>query len=134
VALIIIEAAVEVVIEIFLEVGLQVVAEVLVELGVRRGGGLTRRSKSNPLLAAIGYALLGLAIGGLSAWLWPHTFISDELRWINLAVTPIIAGLTMALIGVFVRRRGKETIRLESFVYGWLFAFSFSLVRVLSAG
>ena len=37
-------------------------------------------------------------------------------------------------IGVLVRRRGVEAIRLESFFYGWLLAFALSLVRFLAAG
>lgn len=131
-ALIIVEAVLEVVIEIVVELVLQVVAELLVELGVRGFDKLTRRRKSNPIVAAIGYALLGVGIGALSVWLWPQAFLTEQLRWINLVVGPVLAGLMMALVGLLVRRRGKDTIRLESFFYGWLFAFSFSLVRVLS--
>jgi hypothetical protein len=36
----------------------------------------------------------------------------------------------MALIGARLRKRGSETIRLETFAYGFLFAFSMAAVRM----
>ena len=50
--------------------------------------------------------------------------------------TTLIIGvlLVVAGIGVLVRRRGIESVRIESFFFGWLLAFSLSLVRFLAAG
>lgn len=129
----IIEGLLEVLIEIVVEIFVQVIGELLVELGVRGFGKLTSGRKSNPVVAAIGYVLLGLGLGALSVWLWPQALMADDLRVINLIVSPLLAGGMMALVGLIVRRRGKNTIRLESFFYGWLFAFSMSLVRFLVA-
>lgn len=129
----IIEAVVEVVVEILLELVLQVVAELLVELGVRGFHALGHR-KSKPFVAAIGYAILGGLLGWASVWLWPQALLSEELRIAQLVGGPLLAGAMMAGVGVLVRRRGLESIRIESFFFGWLLAFSLSLVRFLLAG
>lgn len=126
-------AVIEVVIEVVVEIVMQVVAELLVELGVRGFGKLSER-RSNPIVAGIGYALLGAGLGGASVWLWPQALMSDELRVVQLVLGPLLAGAMMAGIGALMRRRGKQAIRLESFLYGWLLAFSLSLVRFLAAG
>jgi hypothetical protein len=129
----IIEAVVEVVVELLLELVLQVVAELLIELGVRGAARLGKR-ESKPLVAALGYALLGALLGAASLWLWPQALLDDSLRIAQLIVSPLLAGAMMAGIGVLVRRRGLATVRIESFFYGWLLAFSLSLVRFLAAG
>lgn len=129
----VIEAIVEVVVELLLELVVQVVAELLVELGVRGAAKLGTR-ESKPLVAALGYALLGAALGGASLWLWPQALIDDSLRIAQLIAGPLLAGCMMAGIGVLVRRRGLESVRIESFFFGWLLAFSLSLVRFLAAG
>lgn len=129
----IIETIVEVVAEILIELVVQVVAELLVELGVRGAAKLGTR-EAKPLVAALGYALLGAALGGASLWVWPQALLDDSLRLAQLIVSPLLAGAMMAGIGVLVRRRGLASVRIESFFYGWLLAFSLSLVRFLAAG
>ncbi len=114
-----------------LEVLLQIVFEVLAELGVRAVREPFRRAPINPWLAATGYALFGAATGGFSLLIFPALFVhSPAARWINLFLTPLLVGLTMALLGARLRKRGVETIRLETFFYGFLFAFSMAAVRM----
>ncbi|HMC15044.1 MAG TPA: hypothetical protein VKI18_05400 [Albitalea sp.] len=83
-----------------------------------------------PELAAIGYVVLGAASGAASLWLMPTLFIrSEPLRFVNLVVTPLLSGATMGWIGSWRRRHDKTTLRLESFAYGFSFAFSMAVVR-----
>ena len=128
------EILAEIVLRLFqalLEIILQIVFEVLAELGIRVVREPFRRGPVNPWLAAPGYALLGAAAGGLSLLVFPALFVhSPVARWINLFLAPLFAGLMMALIGARLRKRGAETIRLETFAYGFLFAFSMAAVRM----
>jgi hypothetical protein len=132
--IVIIEGLLELVAEIVVEIVIQLVGELLVELGIRGASKLATRRNPNPILSAIGYASMGAALGGMSVWLWPQALMSEDLRLVNLIVGPIVAGSMMAVVGALLRRRGKDSIRLESFFYGWLLAFSLSLVRFLAAG
>lgn len=54
----------------------------------------------------------------------------EILAEIALFLPPLFAGLSMALIGARLRKRGAETIRLETFAYGFLFAFGMAAVRM----
>jgi hypothetical protein len=51
------------------------------------------------------------------------------MHGVNLLITPTLVGLTMATIGWLRRREGKLVTQLESFVYGFLFAFGMALIR-----
>jgi hypothetical protein len=83
-----------------------------------------------PELTATLYVLLGAASGAVSLWLMPNLFIrSMPLRFVNLVVTPLLSGATMGWIGSWRRRHDKTTLRLESFAYGFCFAFSMAVVR-----
>lgn len=114
-----------------LEIALQAVFELLAEVGIRSVREPFRRGPTNPWLAALGYVLFGVVAGGVSLLAFPELFVhSTAARWLNLLVTPLCAGLMMALIGARMRNRGKETIRLESFAYGFVFAFAMAAVRM----
>ena len=116
---------------IFGELLLQIVVEVLIELGFNGVASIfqTRKNRS-PLLAFIGYCIIGSLAGALSLWIVPHQVIESEIFAIlNLLITPIFAGLLMSYMGFLRKRRGKDVIRLDSFVYGFIFAFAMALVR-----
>ena len=96
------------------------------------GETLKRREDRNPVLAGIGYSLLGLIMGGVSLLIFPESFVrSERFHGINLLITPVLAGLVMGTIGQLRKRQGKTIIRLDSFVYGFIFAFMMALVRFL---
>jgi hypothetical protein len=85
-----------------------------------------------PWLAAIGYALFGAIAGGLSLWLVPDLFIERGwTRWLNLLLTPLIAGAAMDAIGAWRRHRDMGVIRLDSFSYGYCFALAMAAVRFI---
>ena len=119
---------IEVVFEILGEVLLQLVFEVLAELGLHAVSEPFRK-RPNPLVAATGYLLFGLAAGGVSLLVAPRSFTQGDARLLGLAVTPVLAGLAMTALGAWRARRGDDIIRLDRFLYGYLFAVALAIVR-----
>ena len=96
------------------------------------GAAFETRDRRNPVFAGIGYFLIGLLLGGLSVIIFPESFVrSERFHGINLIITPVLCGLVMAAIGRWLDRHGKTLLRLDSFVYGFVFAFGLALVRFL---
>lgn len=115
------------------ELALQVIGEILVEIGLHSIKEPFRGSP-NSWLAAVGYAMFGAGFGGLSLLVMPSHFVaSPALRLLNLAVTPVGAGLCMTLVGRLRARRGEALLRIDRFAYGYLFAFTIALIRLVWA-
>ena len=115
--------------EILGEFLLQVLGEALMEVGLHSLAEPFRRTP-NPWLAAVGYALLGAALGGMSLLVFSDYLVATKsLRVANAALSPIAAGLCMAAIGAWRARRGQAVLRIDRFSYGYLFALAFGLVR-----
>jgi hypothetical protein len=69
-------------------------------------------------------------LGGLSLLVFPQSFVrSERFHGINLMITPVLCGLLMTAIGRWRARQGDPLLRIDSFVYGFLFAFAMALVR-----
>jgi len=119
--------------EFFLEFLLQIVIEILFEVGIHKlSVGPWARKTINATLAVLLYFGLGVIVGWLSVMVFPHSFIrSSRLHGVSLIVTPTLAGLTMSGIGWLRARQGSSSIRLDTFAYGFLFAFGMALVRLL---
>lgn len=78
----------------------------------------------------IGYGIFGAIVGAISLWLLPALFISVEwLRIVNLMATPLVAGLMMERLGAWREKKDQETIRLDTFAYGFIFALAMALIR-----
>jgi hypothetical protein len=124
-----------IVLQFFGELLLQIVLELLGELGLHSVKETFRRPEPlHPALAAIGYAILGAAAGGVSLLVVPTLLIDEQsVRIANLLLTPIGAGLFMAVIGSWRSRKGQEVIRLDKFSYGFLFALAMASVRFVWA-
>jgi hypothetical protein len=61
---------------------------------------------------------------------FPRSFVrSERFHRINLLITPLVAGLVMGTVGRWRVRHGDTLLRLDTFVYGFLFAFAMALVR-----
>ena len=118
----------EVIVEFFAELLLQIVIEVLAELGFHSVRESFRR-EPNPVLALIGYLLLGLMAGGLSLLVAPQLLIAENLRVANLAFSPVLAGLAMMALGAWRARRGDALARIDRFLYGYCFALCIAIVR-----
>ncbi len=112
------------------EILAQAVFEVAAEIGLRGLVEPLRRSRPiNPFLAGVGYLLYGAIAGGLSL-LIPKMFTAPLwLRVLNLVVTPVACGFIMAKLGQVRQRRGEKTIRIDRFLYGYLFALAMAIVR-----
>ena len=114
-----------------LEALLQFVFSLLVDLGFHSLKETTvSREERNPILAGIGYALLGTILGGVSLLIFPEALArSERFHGIGLLISPVLAGLAMAGFGWLLERSGKRRLRLDSFVYGFIFAMPMALVR-----
>jgi hypothetical protein len=125
----------EIIAELFLgfilEVLIPLVGEFSVEVLVYcLGEPFRARERRNAVLAGIGYYLIGLMLGGVSLLIFPQSFVrSERFHGINLLITPLVSGLVMGAFGRWRERHGKTILRLDSFVYGFVFAFAMALVR-----
>jgi hypothetical protein len=127
-----------------LELGLQIVMEVLFTQGARGVRTARRVRKAHKpevaasppglVIALLGYAVLGGLAGVLSVLIFPNHFVHSEwLRIGNVIFTPVLAGLVMAAIGGWRRRRDQETIGLERFGCGYVFALGLAGIRFVFA-
>lgn len=118
----------EFIFEVLGEFLLQVFGEALIEIGFHSLAEPFRRP-ANPWLAAIGYALFGAILGGISLLAFPNNLVPAAWRVANLVATPMAVGGIMAVMGVWRARRGQRVLRIDRFAYGYLFALSIALVR-----
>ena len=119
--------------EILLEVFFQVAIEAVVALFSRCLRNVFSESNVvGPVLAAVGYLLLGIIFGIVSVFVVPHLIIRpSKIHGISLIVSPMVTGLIMSQVGVQIRRKGKKAVRIESFAYGFTFALGIAIVRFL---
>jgi hypothetical protein len=117
--------------ELLFEVFFQVVLEAIVALILRSIRNVFEESNAiNPILAAIGYLLFGIAFGIGSLRLFPHPLVHpSRFHGISLVISPVITGLIMSQVGIILRRKGKQAVRIESFGYGFTFAFGLAIIR-----
>ena len=120
----------------FFEFLLDLAFSLLVDLGLRSVKETTvSRTDRNPILAGTGYVLLGLICGGVSLLIFPDAIArSARFHGINVLVAPALAGLGMAGLGWLLERSGRRRLRIDSFVYGFIFALPISLVRFYFTG
>ena len=111
---------------------LQLICELVTEFGIRRLTESAESEKCMPVIAFFGYGLLGLLFGGLSLLLFPHPFVrSSKFHGISLLITPFLTGLAMSGMGWLRKRQGKVVLRIDTFAYGFIFAFGMALIRLL---
>jgi hypothetical protein len=119
----------EVLFQLLGELLVQVFGEVFLEFGLRSIAEPFRK-KPNPWFAALGYAMLGALCGAISLWPFPDHFVpTGMLRYVNLLVTPMLAGACMAALGAWREKNGEVRLRIDQLSYGYLFAFAMAMVR-----
>jgi len=125
------EALFEVLVDLFSDLILQLLFEAGCEAGSHTWNRVTHRpTHENPVLAAIGYGLMGSIAGLVSLWIIPHPMIRfARFRGIGVVVTPVLAALAMSAIGHARRERGTALVRLDTFAYAYVFALAMALVR-----
>ncbi len=118
---------------LFFEAILEFAGAALLDLILRAIAAVFDASKfQNPLLAYLGYVFLGGATGGFSLLLFPHPlFHPSRFHGISLIIGPAITGLAMWLVGAVLRSNQQKITRIESFGYGFAFAFGMALIRFL---
>lgn len=123
----------ELVFQFLLEIILQVIGETLVETVFQKlWSALWMRKALGTALALMLYLGLGVITGWLSTLIFPQSFIrSSKLHGISLLITPLLAGLAMSGMGWIRRRQGKPVLQLDTFGYGFVFAFGMALIRFL---
>jgi len=123
----------ELILELVGEFLVQALGQALLEFGMHSLAEPFSR-QPNPYVAALGYALFGALLGGLSLWLLPHHLTPPGIaRLANLALTPVAVGLCMAAMGAWRARRGDPVLRIDRFSYGYLFALLLAVVRFFFA-
>jgi len=125
----------QILVQILGEALLQIGGEAIVEAGIHSvREPFKDRQQRSPVIAAIGYFLMGWLIGGITLFPFPASLIGAQpYRILNLLITPVLAGLCMSVIGSFRLKKNQDLIRLDSFFYGYLFALGMGLVRYLFA-
>jgi hypothetical protein len=82
----------EIIFELLAELILQIVGELLAELGLRSFRETVKRP-ANPVIASIGYTILGAAAGGISLLVHAQHFTETmELRIAAVVLVPLAAG------------------------------------------
>jgi hypothetical protein len=119
------------IVEILAEVLFQVAIEAIIGLITRAIQRLFSETNDvSPIVAAIGYLLLGFLAGALSLLLIPHRLVPpSRIHGISLVVSPLITGMFMSQVGSLLRSKGKRTVQIESFAYGFAFALGVAIVR-----
>lgn len=130
-----IELFFELLLQFIAETVLQIVGELIVRFGLEvLAEPLRRREPWHPATAFVAYACFGVAAGAVSLLVFPRAFVrSDALHGISLLITPVLVGGVSSLIGAWRRKHGESALRLDSFGYGFIFAFGMALVRLLFA-
>ena len=125
----------ELLFEILVELVLPLVTEIFAELALHGVTRMVRRSAvARIVLTALMYFGVGLAAGFFSLLIWPRVFArSTTLPGISLVITPVLGGILMSYIAWLRVRTWDWAIRLETFAYGFLFAFAMALLRLLFA-
>lgn len=125
-------AVLEILVQFILEFVLETAVEVLMELGFYSTAERLGSRVWNPVAAAIGYAVIGGALGALTFLVLPTYFIRDQtLRAIGRLVSPIGLGFMLCLVSWIIKRRdlGESFFRLDKFIQGVVFGASYSAMR-----
>ena len=121
--------------ELLVEALVQALGELIVELAWELGWASLRhafRSKrrAHPVLAVMGWAIIGAICGAISALLLPHRVLPWHGRGgLSMFVAPFLTGAVMKLVGDRRREAGKDTTALATFWGGAIFALALSAVR-----
>jgi hypothetical protein len=124
--------------ELICELLFQLLGEVILQLVLQMGfRGLAKpfqKASYNTYWLAVWCFFAGAIAGGLSLLMLPqHLMPNMGFRAINLFVTPCAVGACMNLLGNIRKKRDLSTLQIDSFLFGFLFAFAMALVRFIFA-
>lgn len=120
----------ELLLELLIELVFEIGGEVVLDLGV--AGFKTARGRQNhhPVVAALGYFVLGGLVGGASLLVWSGRVLRPgPVPGLSLVVGPLLSGAAMHLWGQFRRAQGHSPSNLATFLGGAAFALGCALAR-----
>ena len=124
------EILIEILIWLVVEILGQALMEILGELGLASIKAAFERPNRSPVLATLGYLLLGVALGGVSLRIHrDRLFHCHPVPGLSLLVSPLCVGLIMSTWGRYRREQGYPTTNLATFCGGAAFAFGSAVVR-----
>jgi uncharacterized membrane protein len=89
-------------------------------------------SDLNPIATAFALGMLGALVGFLSVIAYPHPLVHpSRFHGVSVIVSPLITGFVISQLGRLLRNIGRKVTPIESFGYGFVFAFAMALVRFL---
>lgn len=114
---------------------IEVVGQLFAELGLRSAvSKFGPKNQIGSFISFLGYIALAVVIGGISLNFFPHHYIkSENLRILNLIGTPTLIGISMWFLRKRLEENQKNTTRLDSFIFGFSFAFVITLMRFFYA-
>src|ERR1700742_3705499 len=107
----------------------------LIDLLLRSMGEVFKGFETQrPLRTFCGYGLLGLILGAGSLFLFPHHLVHPaKIHGISLLVSPVLTGIMLWATGALLRSQDKKTTQIETFAYGFAFAFGMAFLRFFFA-
>lgn len=127
------EIVIEALVWFLVEVVGSVIGELLLELGFETlASPFLKERDSNPILAAIGFVLLGALLGWVTTWSYPNRLIANPpVPGASLVLIPLLSGAAMQWFGAHQRKQKRETSWLATFWGGALLAFACALTRFI---
>ena len=121
----------EILFELLFELATQALGEFVLTLGWKSlAHALRGTRKANPVLAILGWAVIGSICGVISAFIFPHRLLPpSRLPGLSLIVAPLVSGALMKAVGDRRREAGKDTTILATFWGGTIFAFAMAAAR-----
>jgi hypothetical protein len=118
---------------------LEAVAEALLEILLGLVAALLSRAirrffvtshRFGRVATSLVFAVAGIAAGFLSTAAFPQPLVHpSRFHGVSLLISPLITGLAMAFIGRVAQKRGRKSVPIESFGYGFVFALAIAVVR-----
>jgi len=119
--------------EVLFEAIFEIACEALASLLTR---GISRLFKAisdvNPVATTFALGVFGALVGFLSVVAYPHPLVHpSRFHGVSVIASPLITGIVMSQLGRLLRNNGRRVMPIESFGYGFMFAFAMALVRFL---
>jgi len=119
---------------VVLQLTIDIFGQLLLELGLSGVKEALGRQNRNPLLATVGYLLLGLALGWLTVMMFPEPiFRKGPFPGMSLPIAFMAGGTAMHLWGRYRRTHGHSPTNLATFYGGGTFALAFAFMRFIYA-
>ncbi|MDR3773746.1 MAG: hypothetical protein P4L26_10390 [Terracidiphilus sp.] len=119
--------------EVLFEAVFEITGEGLASLLTRAISNLFKTiSDVNPIATTFALGMLGALAGFLSVVAYPHPLVHpSRFHGVSVIASPLIAGFVMSQLGRLLRKHDRRVMPIESFGYGFVFAFAMALLRFL---